>query len=126
MLKKVLTTLLIILLFVAVVGVVNLQGKKAIPAVKENAIRQEVKLLGYLMYPFPGYNIKYAPYFYDANVVKIQERLNTLGDMFYCGPADGYFGDQTLQAVKNFQWNEGLTEDGIVGRITWERLFYIY
>jgi lysozyme len=32
---------------------------------------------------------------------------------------DGFFGDQTLAAVKNFQGAKGLTVDGIVGRNTW-------
>jgi len=36
--------------------------------------------------------------------------------------ADGVFGSQTLQAVKNFQASKGLTADGIVGPKTWTAL----
>jgi peptidoglycan hydrolase-like protein with peptidoglycan-binding domain len=35
---------------------------------------------------------------------------------------DGYFGDQTEAAVKQFQKNEALQQDGIVGPKTWEKL----
>ena len=36
--------------------------------------------------------------------------------------ADGDFGSETLTAVKAFQMANGLTEDGVVGRLTWEKL----
>ncbi|MFM1847538.1 MAG: hypothetical protein RL417_1012 [Pseudomonadota bacterium] len=35
---------------------------------------------------------------------------------------DGSFGPATERAVKNFQREEGLTPDGVVGKKTWERL----
>ncbi|MCM3224846.1 peptidoglycan-binding domain-containing protein [Terribacillus saccharophilus] len=37
--------------------------------------------------------------------------------------ADGIFGPNTRQAVINFQRNNGLGVDGIVGQATWNRLF---
>ena len=37
-------------------------------------------------------------------------------------PADGKFGNQTLQAVRNWQQRNGLRADGMVGAITWPRL----
>jgi len=36
--------------------------------------------------------------------------------------ADGIFGPQTEAKVKEYQRNQGLAADGIVGRATWERL----
>ncbi|WP_305140143.1 peptidoglycan-binding domain-containing protein, partial [Thomasclavelia cocleata] len=49
----------------------------------------------------------------------IQERLNSVG---FNLTLDGIFGENTKKAVKVFQKNRGLTEDGIVGPKTWEWL----
>ncbi len=35
---------------------------------------------------------------------------------------DGQFGAQTAQAVKSFQQKNGLTQDGVVGPVTWAKL----
>lgn len=48
------------------------------------------------------------------NVVALQELLNI--------QADGFFGDKTEMAVKEFQINNGLIVDGIVGDKTWEAI----
>ena len=39
---------------------------------------------------------------------------------------DGRFGEATKQAVKGFQMVNALTEDGVVGRSTWEQLLPLY
>ncbi len=49
-------------------------------------------------------------------VKKIQQKLAQLG--YYKGSVDGIFGSQTLNAVKSFQRNVGLTADGIAGPAT--------
>lgn len=49
----------------------------------------------------------------------IQERLNSVG---FNLTTDGIFGENTKNAVKVFQKNRGLTQDGIVGPNTWEWL----
>ena len=55
-----------------------------------------------------------------GNVTRlIQERLNSVG---FNISTDGIFGENTKNAVKVFQKNRGLTEDGIVGPNTWEYL----
>ena len=48
-----------------------------------------------------------------AEVTKLQNFLNWAG--FNCGKADGDFGMGTLAAVKAFQAKVGITQDGIVG-----------
>ncbi|MGK7924808.1 MAG: peptidoglycan-binding protein [Spirulina sp.] len=53
-------------------------------------------------------------------VKRLQERLRILG--FFSGAVDGFFGEQTLAAVKAFQQQNNLTVDGIVGAKTWEIL----
>lgn len=56
------------------------------------------------------------PMMRGEDVQKVQERLNELG--FNCGTADGVFGKKTEIAVKNFQSDTGLKDDGIVGKKT--------
>ena len=57
-----------------------------------------------------------------GNITKlIQERLISLGYNVSCG-ADGIFGNGTKQAVMQFQQDNGLSADGIVGRNTWRAL----
>ena len=50
----------------------------------------------------------------------VQQRLNTHG--YDVGAADGIFGKKTRKQVKNFQRVEMLSQDGIVGKQTWDRL----
>lgn len=50
------------------------------------------------------------------DVREVQERLNAEG--YNCGEADGVFGKKTDIGVRNFQTDNGLTADGIVGKNT--------
>lgn len=54
-----------------------------------------------------------------ADVKKLQELLNSKGAKL---SVDGIFGNQTQQAVKNYQKANGLAVDGIVGNNTWGAL----
>lgn len=54
-------------------------------------------------------------------VNNVQDKLKSLG--FNPGPLDGQFGPQTLAAVKNAQAALGLIPDGIIGPLTWGKLF---
>lgn len=49
-----------------------------------------------------------------------QDDLNTLG--YRTGGLDGVFGEQTYNAVRNYQRSRGLTVDGIIGCNTWRSL----
>ena len=54
------------------------------------------------------------------NVKALQILLNGRG--YPCGTADGEFGSKTLTAVKKLQKAKKLTQDGIVGALTWAAL----
>ncbi len=54
---------------------------------------------------------------YGAEVEYLQKKLYS--KLYNVGPIDGIFGAQTEQAVKEFQAENGLIADGIVGRNTW-------
>jgi peptidoglycan hydrolase-like protein with peptidoglycan-binding domain len=58
----------------------------------------------------------------NADVVLFQTRLNELG-YTEVGTVDGAFGVNTFSAVINFQKNNSLAVDGIVGQQTWSALF---
>lgn len=53
-------------------------------------------------------------------VKKLQILLNGLGHS--CGPVDGDFGSKTSRAVSDFQGDNGLAADGVVGAQTWGAL----
>jgi len=50
------------------------------------------------------------------DVTDLQQRLGSLG--FDAGWLDGIFGPDTERAVRDFQHNQGVTSDGVVGRET--------
>lgn len=56
-----------------------------------------------------------------VEVKGIQVKLNTLG--FNCGTANGYFGSNTISALKAFQKNEKLKETGTCNVETKAKLF---
>lgn len=49
-----------------------------------------------------------------------QDGLTTLG--YDTGGLDGIFGNKTNIAVRSFQAQNGLSQDGIIGRLTWNNL----
>lgn len=66
--------------------------------------------------------LKYAPNTYSTYVVNLQKDLRSAGYTSIT-KADGYFGTVTETAVKNFQRNNGLTADGLVGDKTKQALW---
>ncbi|GAA0178445.1 hypothetical protein SH2C18_15020 [Clostridium sediminicola] len=70
-----------------------------------------------------GYLIKKNSSKYDRVVVKIQQMLTKLGyDVGECG-VDGYFGEDTEKAIREFQREGGIMVDGLVGEVSWGKLF---
>lgn len=56
-------------------------------------------------------------------VVTLQGALQAHGyDLEYCGGPDGIFGDGTERRVKEYQRDNGLVVDGVVGEMTWKAL----
>ena len=55
-----------------------------------------------------------------ANTTEVQTRLKKWG--YYTGAVDGINGPKTIAAVKAFQKKYGLTQDGIVGSKTCNKL----
>jgi peptidoglycan hydrolase-like protein with peptidoglycan-binding domain len=53
------------------------------------------------------------PYFHGRDILVLQQALNVLG--FAVGQADSIFGAYTERALREFQRNAGLPDDGIVG-----------
>ncbi|MEG2789669.1 MAG: peptidoglycan-binding protein [Romboutsia sp.] len=62
-----------------------------------------------------------SPQMYGDDVKKVQSKLNTL--KYNAGTANGYFGPNTDKAVKRFQTVNGISADGSVGPVTWNKLF---
>jgi len=70
--------------------------------------------------PYPGVLLMRG--MQGPSIRQVQERLNALGASPRLS-TDGVFGQLTEAAVMTFQRANGLTPDGVVGAITWNRLF---
>lgn len=68
----------------------------------------------------PDMPMLYRGYTGDA-VKTLQDKLNTLG--YNSGNVDGIFGAKTYAAVTAFQKANSLGVDGIVGKLTWAKLY---
>lgn len=58
------------------------------------------------------------------DIEEVQRKLAVLG--YYRGDIDGVYGPLTRQAVVNFQRDQGLAADGIVGPFTYQTLQKVY
>jgi len=68
--------------------------------------------------PYSG--VYRTPSGFEIPAASIQKALK--GSGHYQGEVDGKIGPDTREAVRNFQRDNGLTPDGIVGKTTWNRL----
>lgn len=66
--------------------------------------------------------LKFNPKRYDKHIVFLQMQLNLLG--FEAKDEDGYFGENTLKAVNDFQYFYGLPKSNTVDKDFWSKLFY--
>ena len=66
--------------------------------------------------------LKYElPLVRGEDVVAVQNQLRELG--MATGEPDGIYGPRTRESVSKFQTAQGLRPDGMVGPLTWNRLF---
>ncbi|SDJ17651.1 Putative peptidoglycan binding domain-containing protein [Actinokineospora alba] len=72
------------------------------------------------MSELPPLNEELAPGDQSDHVLAMQERLAEFG--YFHDAVDGVFGESTEDALREFQRNYGLPEDGRVGPETWEAL----
>ncbi len=75
-----------------------------------------------LSVPYPGYLLQVGSR--GDNVKLMQQYLNAISNV-YPQPtivADGIYGERTASAVRSFQRLTGLTPDGIIGPVTWDRI----
>ncbi|MDP8266363.1 MAG: peptidoglycan-binding protein [Candidatus Aceula meridiana] len=56
----------------------------------------------------------------DATVEDVQNALKSTG--YYNGNVDGKLGPLTISAIADFQKENGLTSDSVVGKQTWDKL----
>lgn len=77
---------------------------------------------------YPGYVLKKG--MKDPDVVVIKQELNRIRKNYPAIPQinnmNDTFDEETYRAVKEFQKIFNLTQDGIVGKATWNKLSYIY
>ena len=93
-------------------------GPKLMPLIKSGAFNagKNNKTNAY-----PGRLIKYGDR--GSLVTKVQKQLLKLGYRLPKWGADGIFGEETRKALKQFQRNNDLVDDGILGPKTWGKFF---
>ena len=77
--------------------------------------------------PFPGNNLRIGSS--GSDVLKMQRFLNVIGRQYHSIPAlkeDNFFGYKTEQAVRTFQRLFSLSDDGIIGVRTWNRIVEVH
>ena len=70
--------------------------------------------------PFPGRLLKHPPITRGTDVHTWQQRMTKRG---FALSVDGAYGPESKKRCTEFQQQQGITADGIVGPMTWERTF---
>lgn len=94
-----------------------------------NAATDDVKPPTSIAPPYPGTALRIGSS--GANVKLMQTYLNEINKYYRMYPqltADGKFGQNTHNAVVEFQKNTNLTADGVIGKTTWDTIvsYYIF
>ena len=71
-----------------------------------------------LTVPYPGVVLRSGSA--GGSVRLVQQKLNAEGERL---STDGKYGSNTVAAVRRYQARHGLTADGSVGKVTWEKMF---
>jgi N-acetylmuramoyl-L-alanine amidase len=101
---------------------VKLKNEQSKTPELENKEPKDVKGVSIIKIPVLNRFIRLkSPLMEGQDVKKLQERLKELG--YGVGSVDGIYGEETVNAVKQFQKDLKLVEDGIVGAITWRTIF---
>ncbi len=58
--------------------------------------------------------------FYLSSIASFDQQISPIDSI------DSYFGTETYNAVRSFQKEYGLTQDGVVGQATWNRIYEVY
>lgn len=77
--------------------------------------------------PFPGTLLRVGST--GSNVLLMQQYLNSIARVYTSIPvlaADGVFGPKMEEAVKAFQRQFGLSADGVIGKLTWDKIVEVY
>ena len=61
-----------------------------------------------------------TPSGFEVPALDVQKALKNAG--YYSGSIDGKIGPDSREAVRNFQSDNGLTPDGVIGQKTWSKL----
>jgi hypothetical protein len=70
--------------------------------------------------PYPGHLMTFNPQTFDAAVKTWQARMRVRGWRL---SADGFYGLNTLRAVRTFQAEKHLQVDGVIGPQTWDAVW---
>jgi len=70
--------------------------------------------------PFPGRLLRFPPVMRGEDVLTWQKRMQERG---FTLAVDGLYGPESKRVCREFQRQQGIGVDGIVGPITWERTF---
>lgn len=83
--------------------------------------------VSYASDPFPGTNLRIGSS--GSDVLKMQRFLNVIGRQYPSIPVlkeDNFFGYKTEQAVRIFQRLFALSDDGIIGVLTWNKIVSVH
>lgn len=115
-------------------GTVTLAEEGLVPyEILQNYYGENINIVTDVPLAEAGASLPGAPLIFGTGsdaVRQVQIRLNRISNNYPAipkiYPVDGYFGEETEAAVREFQRIFNLTDDGIVGKATWYAILRIY